>query len=143
MNINWYRSSFTNSSGGAITTTALDNSDTNILFPSILQASLGTASTTYRKVFLRYEDTPTWVTPKLWILFPPTQGGEIAIGLGTAVDTDGSAIMYSSPATEADGISLPTLSNGESVAVWIRRTIATTQEAFSVSAFQLVAKSLS
>ncbi len=47
MNVGWYQSSLTNSSGGAITENALTKSAVNLLFPAVMENN-PSANTTIR-----------------------------------------------------------------------------------------------
>lgn len=140
MSVKWYQSSLPNSGGGAISDTELSGSIVNLLFPTILEASPYLNSTIYRKIFVKNEELMAWELPKLWVVYQPTAKGSVAIGLGTATDSNGAAITYSTPSTESGAIQLPTLAPGASTSVWIRRTLPAVVEEFETSAFQLAVK---
>lgn len=123
--LEFYRSSQTNSDGGTISATAIPNGQLDNLFASIPQASLSLGGTTYRKIFLKNNHSENTV-PNVYIWIDPntlSTDDTLAIGLGSASDTSGAAITYSTPTDKVSGLAVASLAPGAGQAIWIRRVV--------------------
>ena len=143
MSVSLFRSSLTNSSGGPISAMELPAGEVHLLFPALTSDDLAAGVTTYRKVFVKNTgETKMLNSPFVWLALPPTQGGEISIGLGSDNDADGSAVSYVSPRVFADALALPSLDPGEYQGLWIRRVIPAGTPEFIASAMQLAIRAV-
>jgi hypothetical protein len=135
----WYQSSAANSSGGVITATQIPGGLASGLFPQVPRAALEDGRVDYRKIFLKNANTESLALNNagVFVLFQPTAGEVVGIALGTATDTDGSALTYVSPSTRAGALMLGDVLAGTAQAVWIRRQVLAGQNVFSTSSFQL------
>ena len=141
--IKYYKSSQNNSAGGTITNVEIPRTEVCTIFPQLSRMDLKFGSETYRKVFFKNTDPLlTLSSPRFWILFQPTQGGEMAIGVGTPTDVNGLVPTYVSPTSKEAALTFPDLAPGEACAVWIRRITPANMAEFTSSAFQLAVEGL-
>lgn len=130
-----YLSSNTNSDGGTISDVEVRNNQLNNLFPDVTQDEARNGATTYRKVFIKnYGLAATWEDVRVFLgSIDDYTADSYAVGLGTADDTDGSAIVYSSPTTRNSGVLIGDLAVGQSQGVWIRRIVSPGAEVYKKS----------
>lgn len=90
--LEYYKSSNTDSDGGTITATAITNAVLNNLFPDVTSAEALAGAIKYRKCFVKNNHgTLTWQNVVYWRSADTTSTTEeIWIGLGTADDANGS-----------------------------------------------------
>lgn len=112
---------------------------TSALFDTVTGDESAAGDTEYRCVYFRNEDADAdgLISPVAWILSnTPSADTTIAIGLdpagkgGTATtaaneNTAPAGVSFTSPATKAAGLSLPSTpyAQNEFIAIWIRRTV--------------------
>lgn len=119
------------SQGGAISSTEIEDDGQlfNTIFPDVSNTDRVAGLVDYRKVFIKNtSDIGCWFDVLVWISTNTTSDGDsIAIALGTDSDvqTDADDYTYYQPTskTHEDVLEAGDLLCGESIAVWIRRTV--------------------
>jgi hypothetical protein len=129
LDLPFYYSATAPSIGGVITDLPIPQEYGN-LFDDTSKDDLKFGTVVYKKVFLKNDGLETLDAAKLWLLMQPTDGGDIAIGLGDASDTDPTVVVFSSPGAAADGLDFGPLAPGESQGIWLRLTILTNSNPF-------------
>jgi len=137
--IKWFQSALPGSIGGVISATPIPSNIPSGLLPTVPRQALEDGRVDYVKVFVKNANPSdeSLYDPAVFILLQPTANERIAIALGTATDTDGSALVYGQPASKQTALAFPSLAAGESQAIWIRRQVLAGQQLFETSAFQL------
>ncbi len=129
--IQYFKSSQTNSDGGTISGTQIVDATLNNLWPDTTGDQAATGNITFRKIFVKNNHgTLTLTDPVTFILQQADDDEDIAIALGTPSDTDGSALTYSVPLDKSSGLTFPDLAPGASQGIWIRRTTPAAAAAF-------------
>lgn len=135
--------------GGFVATTEIVDATLHNLFDVITGDENAAEAVDYRCLFVRNSsNTNVLVDAKLWVAGQVAGGADAAIGLdpagAVAEDSDTaqaavaadentapSGVVFSTPTTKADGLSVGDLAPGEVCAVWVRRT-ATDSAAFDL-----------
>jgi len=136
--IQYFKSSQTNSDGGTISATQIVDATLNNLFPDTNGDQAATGNITYRKIFVKNNHgSLTLQVPLVFIQMQADSDESISIALGTPTDTDGSALTYSVPLDRAQGLTFADLAPGTSQAIWIQRTTPSNAVAFPSSTAQI------
>lgn len=130
--------------GKYITNADLTDNLLNNLFPDVTGAENSASNVDYQCVFAyNANGANTWLGPVVWISSEVAGGVSAAIGVDTtATSAVGSAgaqaltiankntapagVAFSSPTTQATGLALADIPNGQVKAIWVRRTAANT-----------------
>ena len=130
--------------GKYITNADLADNTLNNLFPDVTGAENAASNVDYQCQFIyNAHATLTWQSVVAWISAETASGSSWAIGVDTtAASAVGSAgaqaltiankntapagVTFSSPTTQATGIAVGDIPNGQVKAIWIRRTSANT-----------------
>lgn len=91
--IAFYRSSNTDSDGGTISTTRIDDATLNNVFPDVTPDEALAGASTYRKIFVKnLNGAINWQNASFWRgQATDSEDDEISIGIGTSADLDGSS----------------------------------------------------
>lgn len=135
--LQYYKSTATNSLGGAITATVVTTSLKHDLFDVVSAAEMQTGDTEYRCIYVKnISSRSVLANSKVWINSnTPSSSSVIGIGLGTsAVDgteqtigTEGTApsgVSFQDTVGIANALAIGTLNAGQHKAVWVRRVIS-------------------
>ena len=141
--------------GGIKSSTEMAPSGDNNLFDNVLGAESAAGDVEYRCIY--YHNAHATLTAQnftLWIAAnTPSPGSDIAIGLDPAGIGDGAStgvaatpateddapdgVAFSQPANQGAGLAVGNLAPGQSIAVWIRRTISVGAAAYNADSGQL------
>jgi len=136
--IKFFQSEEEGSSGGAISTLEIPKDKLLLVFGDVTRDQQQYGAVTYRKVFaLNLHPLDDLNVAEMWLLMQPCAGIEMALGIGTNTDTDGSVISYSSPTSQDEAIALGDISPGNMRPIWIRRVVHAGTPEFEVGFFQL------
>ena len=136
--IKFFQSVEEGSAGGVISTLEIPKDKLSLIFEEVTREEQQYGSVTYRKVFaLNLHPLDDLNVAEMWLLMQPCTGMEMALGIGTNNDTDGSLISYSSPISQDDAISLGDISPGNMRPIWIRRVVHAGTPNFETGFFQL------
>jgi len=141
--------------GGVKSSTELAPAAANNLFDDVSGAESSAGDIEYRCLYIHNAHaTLTLQNAKVWIgANTPSPGSDVAIGLDPAGVGDGSStgvaatiadentaptgVAFSAAADEANGLAVGDIPPGESIAVWIRRTISAGAAAYNNDSMQL------
>jgi hypothetical protein len=119
--IMFFQSELEGSSGGAISPILVPQGIVELIFGDTPLDGLENGATEYRKVFLvNGNQTDSLSLAHIWTLLPPTSGEQIAMAVGTDVDTDPSALTFAQFTDENNSLALGTVGTTP-VPIWIRR----------------------
>lgn len=136
--IRFFQSELEGSSGGAMSTLEIPKDQLCLIFGDVGRGQAKYGGVDYRKVFaVNAHPTDELLVARLWLLMQPSAGVQVGIGLGSPTDTDGEAIVYSSPISPTDAIYLGDLAPGSVIPVWIRRVVPANTPEFERGFFQL------
>ena len=126
------------STGGPISAITIDRTKLVNLLPPVTALQQQNGNVSYIKIFLANNNLATnWLNPTFWMLAQPTSGESIAIGFGTANDTNPGAVTFSAPSSFATGLTTASIPFGNAISLWIRRTTPVAQPNYDISSFQL------
>ena len=117
------------------------------IFDDVSEAQRTAGATEYRKIFIRNENTDTWLAVKAWIAqFTPAPNDEISIKPGTDAgvqSVEGVAAGYVSPSSKvhADALAIGDLAQNEYQAIWIRRVVTAGGNGYSDNTFTIACES--
>lgn len=109
--------------------------DANELFDDVTKAEALAGSTEFRCIYLKNDHSTDGIDgAAIWIHIDAVGGDSIALGLdpagvgatGTTIadeTTPPVGVTFSTPTTEAGALLIPAMAAGESIAIWIRRTV--------------------
>jgi len=128
-NLKFYKSSDTDSIGGAITATEIVDDVLNNLFDDVIGDESRTGLTDYRKVFVKNIGLLDVTSIKLWIEVQTTSDDDyIAIATGSTVTgsnptTDGQSYVTPSSESDPNVIVIGTLVPNAAQNIWIKRVV--------------------
>jgi hypothetical protein len=109
--------------------------DANELFDDVTKAEALAGSTEYRCFYLENEHATDGIDgAAIWIYIDAVGGDSVAIGLDPAgvgatgatianETTPPAGVTFSNPTTEAGALIIPAMTAGQSIAIWVRRTV--------------------
>lgn len=130
--------------GKYISTTQITDATTNNLFDDISGDENAASTVDYRCFFVHNAHASiSWTSIYTWISAEVAGGASVAIGVdpagATAIGSSSaqaatpanettapSGVTFSAPTTKGAGISIGTLTAGQCIAIWVRRTAANT-----------------
>lgn len=128
--IKFYKSSDTNSTGGAISATEVTDNTLNNLFDDVSGDEALAGAVEYRKIFIKNTNASlTWQNVKMWIQSLTTSSDdEIDISLtsnetGSSATGDGQTYVRPTSKVHADVLNIGNLAAAATKAIWIRRTV--------------------
>jgi hypothetical protein len=136
--LKFFQSELEGSVGGAMSLIEVPKDEMCLLFRDVTRDQASNGLVDYKKLFMvNTNPADDLFVTKMWMLMQPGDRIEMAVGLGTLTDADGSVISYSTPDSIENSIYLGDLGSGKVTPIWLRRAVPTGIPEFEKDFFQL------